>query len=307
MRRLNPNTTFIVNKLTRQHFNTGIMKLAISGSTGMIGRHLRTHFEGREIRQITRADIGGGAHHLADIVSGADVVINLAGASISKRWTSGYKQEILQSRAVTSARLAEAIALAPVKPGLFISASATGIYDSAGTHTEVSTGFDKGFMGTVCRSWEEGAMKASPHCRVVILRIGVVIDGRGGMLKMLMPLFRAGLGATLGNGRQLMPWIHREDLMRVIDHIIKNDSIVGPVNAVSPGKVNNQQFSRALGRALQRPVFMRIPAIVLRLMMGERADIILKSQDVEPGVLQNTGFHFGMAGIEKALTYEAGH
>ncbi len=245
------------------------MKVGITGSHGTIGKELVPFLQekGYEVVSLPRRNAD-----LADI----DVVINLAGSSLF-----GSKEKIYTSRVETTKSLVEGM---KKPPKLFISASAVGYYGS-------------GFLAKVCRAWEAEAEKAA--CPKVLLRIGVVLTPKGGALKMMLMPFRLGLGAILGTGEQWMSWISMQDLLSVILFVIENETVRGPVDAVSPNPVTNKQFSLWLAKKLNRPCFLRMPAWVLRLFLGELADdMLLKSTKVYPKKLLSAGFVFKDVDVE---------
>ncbi len=279
------------------------MKISISGGTGFIGSVLVAELvkKGHQVVQITRDSFGMPLEEFTGKkIEGADVVVNLAGAPISRRWTSRWKEEIRNSRVLTTRKIAEAIAAATVKPRVLISGSAIGIYDDIHTHSEESTNFGQGFMTEVCRDWEAEAGKAQPFTRVVILRQGVVI-GDGGMVAKIRFPFSIGLGARISRGDQHLSFIYIDDLVSLILTAIENDSMTGIYNAVAPWPTDNRHFSEVLGKVLTQPVFLSIPSFALKLLYGEGAQVVTGGQRVLPERLMNEGFQFKYPTIEKAL------
>lgn len=279
------------------------MKISISGGTGFIGSVLVAELvkKGHQVVQITRDSFGMPLEEFTGKkIEGADVVVNLAGAPISRRWTSRWKEEIRNSRVLTTRKIAEAIAAATVKPRVLISGSAIGIYDDIHTHSEESTNFGQGFMTEVCRDWEAEAGKAQPFTRVVILRQGVVI-GDGGMVAKIRFPFSIGLGARISRGDQHLSFIYIDDLVSLILTAIENDSMTGIYNAVAPWPTDNRHFSEVLGKVLAQPVFLSIPSFALKLLYGEGAQVVTGGQRVLPERLMNEGFQFKYPTIEKAL------
>lgn len=239
-----------------------------------------------------------------------DVVINLNGAPIAeKRWTVERRKVILESRIRTTAFLAETIAALPEKPELFISASAIGYYGDCGQR-EINESEGPGdlFIADVCRRWEEAAQKASAvGIRTVLGRIGVVLTADGGALEQMLPAFSKGVGARLGNGRQMMSWVSLEDTIGAIWHIIMNRSVTGPVNIVSPEPVSNKVFTKILGKVLKRPSFFVLPAFMVRMLWGEMGEeVLLSSANVDPGKLRRSGYEFCHTDLETALRAEMG-
>lgn len=278
------------------------MKLLISGSTGLVGRRLAEAFtkRGDTVVALGRADFAGDAGLIAEKVSGADIVINLAGAPIVARWSESYKQEILESRVNTTSIMVHAIGLAEKKPRLFISTSAVGIYPDGKIYTEANAEYGNDFLAHICKSWEAEAMKATAFTGVAIFRLGVVLSGKGGALaKMLLP-FRLGIGGPIAGGRQGFSWIHIDDLINAWLFVIDNQ-LDGIFNLAAPEATDNAGFTKALGKAMHRPVFMPVPAFALRLLFGEGAITLTSGQKVIPERLLDAGFVFEHPKIEFAL------
>ncbi|MEI8007139.1 MAG: TIGR01777 family oxidoreductase [Bacteroidota bacterium] len=280
------------------------MIVSISGARGFIGSALTRafHANGWTVKSINRESLNmPDDEFIKEKIEGCDVVINLAGANISSKWTEAYKKEILDSRIMVTGKIVSSILACSEKPRLLISASGIDIYDTRNTHDESSTSYAGSFLGDVCRQWENEAMKASEVTRVVLPRMGMVLgDGGGALSKMQLP-FSLGLGAKTGNGRQLISFIHIKDLVNAYLFIIEHESLKGPVNLVSPFPVNNRDFSASLGKVLKQPVFLTIPGKVLRLIYGEGAVLLLESHKVLPGKLTTMGFHFNYPTINGAL------
>ncbi len=280
------------------------MLASISGSSGLIGRELTDTYSGKGwiFKTINRDSFKmPDDEFLEKKIEGADAIINVAGAPILKRWTESYKQEIYSSRIETTRKIANAIIQAKVKPKVFISNSAIGIYDSQDVHTEVSTGFSGNFLGKVCRDWEAEALKAIGSTRVVVLRNGVVLSSRGGALKAAYGPFRFGLGGIIGKGDQSFSWIHIGDLMRIYQTIIENENISGVVNAVAPNPTTNFHFTKTFGKVLNQITVFRIPLVALKAIYGDAASTLTEGQNVIPEKLLKTGFEFDFPTIEKAL------
>jgi len=280
------------------------MQISMSGATGFIGDMLKTRFidRGWQVNVIDRQSLELEDKEFIDKkIEGSDVVINLAGAPILKRWNEGYKKEIYDSRINTTRKIATAIRNANRKPLVFISGSAIGIYNSTETHTEDSTHFGDDFMGTVCRDWEHEALEAAVSTRVVIFRTGVVIGRNGGALKTMYPPFKFGLGGIIGNGRQPFSWIHENDLIVAFLFAIENEKISGIVNAVAPNPTTNYHFTKTFGKVLTQPTIMRVPEFALKLIYGEGSQTLTSGQTVLPEKLLKAGFTFSYPTIEKAL------
>lgn len=239
-----------------------------------------------------------------DSVSGFDAVIHLAGESIVGRWTEAKKRRILESRSQGTGHLAEAVANAPQRPRLFISASATGYYGSRGDEVlREDSPSGEGFAAEICRQWEAATQPAArAGIRTAQMRLGVVMSADGGALqKMLLP-FRLGLGGRLGSGRQWWPWVSVEDVVGAIHHVLNNESLHGPVNTVAPSLVTNADFTRILASVLGRPAIFPVPAFAVRLAFGQMGDeLFLASQRVEPAKLVASGYRFQHPDLRNAL------
>jgi hypothetical protein len=232
-----------------------------------------------------------------------DAVINLAGESIGTgRWTSARKDRIFESRIQTTRRLVAEIGAMPVKPKLLISASAVGYYGPHGDE-ELNEASPPGsdFLAVVCSHWEEEAKAmVRQGVRLALLRTGVVL-GPGGVLPRMMLPFRLFVGGPVGSGRQVVSWIHRDDLVGLILFILENDHVSGPINATAPQPVTNRQFARVLGRVMGRPAFLPTPGFVLRLALGEMADLVLTGQRVIPKRALEYRYTFRYPELEGAL------
>jgi uncharacterized protein (TIGR01777 family) len=234
-------------------------------------------------------------------IEGADAVINLAGAPILKRWTEPYRKEIYNSRIETTHKIANAIVQAKVKPKVFISNSAIGIYDTLNVHKEESTGFSDNFLGKLCRDWEAEALAAVGNTRVVLLRTGVVLSSKGGMLKTAHGPFSFGLGGVIGKGDQAFSWVHIRDLMHIYQMILDNENISGVVNAVAPNPTTNFHFTKTFGKVLNQITVVKIPLWALKAIYGDASLIMIEGQNVIPEKLLKNGFDFEFPTIEKAL------
>ncbi len=239
-----------------------------------------------------------------ELVSGFDAVIHLSGESVAGRWTTSKKARIRESRAASTKNLSEALAKAERPPKAFLCASAIGYYGNRGDEVlteECSSG--AGFLAEVCREWE-AATEPAIHTgiRTVNLRTGLVLSPNGGPLKPMLLPFRLGLGGKIGSGRQRWSWIHIEDFVDAVHHILQNDSVTGPVNMVSPNPVTNTEFTRTLAKILNRPAIFPVPVFAARLAFGELVDEgILASARVEPKRLIESGFNFKFPQLASAL------
>lgn len=243
-------------------------------------------------------------------IEGADALVHLAGESVAAgRWTAARKARIRASRVDSTRLLAETAAGLGRRPRVLVCASATGFYGDRGDErlTEQSAP-GRGFLAEVCREWEAAAEAArQAGIRTVHLRIGMVLSRAGGALAALLVPFRLGLGGVIGSGRQWMSWIALDDMVGVITHVLADERLAGPVNAVTPAPVTNAEFTRTLGRVLGRPTLVPLPALAARLLLGEMADeVLLASARVEPARLLASGFGFAHPTLEGALRHILG-
>ncbi len=291
------------------------MRFLISGSTGFLGSALATflHQHGYDVIGLVRHQkhpipeiVWDPAKRIlnTDLLEGFDVVVHLAGENIAQRWTPKNKQAIRDSRVLSTSFLCENLATLKKPPHVLISSSATGYYGDRGDEIlDEESPAGCGFLASLCQEWEAATRPAeNAGIRVVHLRTGVVLSAGGGALKKMLPPFRLGLGATLGEGSQYMSWISLEDWLRIIPFLALTSSITGPVNAVAPQPVTNNEFTRALAQAVGKRSFLHIPKSLLRLALGELADeALLISQRVFPAKLAATGFVFERSHLQEAL------
>jgi uncharacterized protein (TIGR01777 family) len=308
-------------ELHARHQDKPRKTVLIAGASGFVGTalsaflstagHSVIHLVRREARSAFERRWNPQSGELSPTVfDGVDVVINLAGSNIAaSRWTDAIKQEIERSRVSTTALLAETIATLPKPPELAIMASGVGCYGDTGDRiVDEESPPGEGFLSQVSRAWEGAAvsLKSSPS-RLVRLRIGTVLNARGGALKKMLPPFRLGLGGRIGSGKQYMSWIALQDLLGVIEHVIYAPHIAGPVNAVAPQAVTNQEFTQALARRLKRPALFPLPESVVRAVFGEMGEaLLLASSRVAPKALIASGYSFVCPSIDSALEFEVG-
>jgi hypothetical protein len=238
------------------------------------------------------------------LVSGFDTVIHLAGESIVGRWTEAKKRRIRESRVQGTRNLAEALAAARQRPQLLISASAIGFYGDRGEETlreDSSSG--EGFLPEVCQEWEDATEPAAKAgIRTVQMRFGLVLSRSGGALQKMLPPFRMGVGGNMGNGRQWWSWIDIDDLVGAVEHVIKTETLRGPVNLVGPSPVTNAEFTKTLASVLSRPAVFPMPAFAARLVFGQMGDeLLLASQRVQPAKLAASGYVFQKPDLRRAL------
>ena len=302
------------------------LTVAVAGANGLLGSALCAQLssDGHHVLRLLRHDPAPSWRHDADVVlwdpqagrldaaalEGVDAVVNLAGANIGAgRWTAQRMRELLASRVDATRLLAETIAYLRTPPRVYISMSGVGYYGNRGDEllTEASSA-GHGFLTELCQAWEAAAQPAlAAGVRLVILRSGVVLTARGGALpRMLLP-FRLGLGGPIGGGRQHLSWIALHDLLDGFRHALCDESLSGPVNAVSPQLVTNRQFTHTLGEVLGRPAVMPLPALAVRAMFGEMGvETLLYSQRAMPQALLDRGFRFEYADLAAALRHELG-
>src|SRR2546423_1583906 len=291
------------------------MKIAIAGSSGLLGSALIPKFEAggddvsRLVRETPRANEVEWHPNQDEIdpatLRGFDAIINLAGENVAEgRWTDEKKRRIRNSRVNGTHLLSEAIAKAPEQPQVFLCASATGIYGDRENETlDEQSESGGGFLAGVCREWEQATEPASKAAvRVVNLRMGPVLAREGGMLSKLLTPFKMGMGGKVGSGKQYISWVALDDAVNAIKLAIDDESIHGPINIVSPNPVRNEEFTKPLGHVLNRPTALAMPAFAARLAFGEMADeMLLASQKVMPKRLSQAGFQFQYPTLEGAM------
>jgi len=294
------------------------MKILITGGSGFIGRALSHDLQeaGHEVIVLTRRKEYPAPPAikvvtwsppkliLADIISGIDAIVNLAGESIfGRRWTKRQKDLIRSSRIDTTRAIVESIKNVKQRPRLLISASAVGYYGPHGDEyvtEETPSGDD--FLARLARDWEAEALKAQELAvRVVLMRLGIVLGMEDGALpKMALP-FKFFLGGPIGSGRQWFSWIHRDDVLGIIKFLLEDETISGAINVTAPNPLRNREFISALGMALRRPSSFSVPGFLVRVALGEFADVILNGQRVIPKRLLNAGYQFKYPEINEAL------
>ncbi|MCL6675012.1 TIGR01777 family oxidoreductase [Streptomyces panaciradicis] len=290
-------------------------RIAVAGASGLIGGALARSLEadGHEVvRLVRRAARSGdevcwdpeGRYVDADGLAGCDAVVNLAGAGVGdRRWTDAYKERIRNGRVLGTAALAEAIAGLPEGPRVFVNGSAIGIYGETGDRAvDESAPSGRGFLPELCVEWEAAAAPArEAGVRTVFARTGLVVSGQGGAWGRLFPLFKAGLGGRMGDGRQYWSYIALRDEVAAIRYLIDTDGLSGPFNLTAPNPLTNREITAAMGRVLHRPTLFPVPAQVLRTVLGEMAGDVLGSARVLPKRLLESGFTFTYPEIEQAI------
>lgn len=296
------------------------MRVIVTGGTGFIGPRLceRLLAKGHDVVVLTRdasrsrdhvhpkarvVSWAEGAPDWQSLVDGAGGVVNLSGEPIGQRWTAASKERIVSSRVGAATRLAAAIEKAKARPPVLVSSSAVGYYGPHGDEklTEESPpGSD--FLAATCVKWEAAANAAAPlGVRVVRIRTGIVLGGGGGVLAKMLPPFKAFAGGPLGSGHQWMSWIHQDDLVELFLWALENPVVAGALNGTAPAPVTMREFATALGDSLHRPSFARVPAPVLKLLLGEMSTLVLDGQRVLPKRAEALGFAFRFPGLPPAL------
>ena len=279
------------------------MRIAIAGHTGFIGSELKNFFTGKgyKITGIGREDYGKGNTHLASLIEGQDFLINLTGAPIIKRWTRRYSRILWRSRIDTTIQLREAIGLCRERPKAFFSASGVNIYQSGGTHTESNSKLNNDFLGLLCQNWEEEAAKARVFCPTYIIRTGVILGKSGGALPQMALPFKLFVGGKIGNGKQMISWLHIKDYAEVVHMLMKKLPEQEVFNFTSPNPVSNAEFSSELAKTLKRPAFFTVPPFALKLLFGQGSVVLLTGVNVLPENLQKEGYEFRFPQIKEAL------
>jgi uncharacterized protein len=297
------------------------MKVFMTGGTGFVGTNLTNRLveKGHHLTLLTRGigerrPLPPGADYLEgdptnpgpwqDRMAEHEVIINLAGTSIFRRWTNSAKKAILESRMRTTQNLVDALSARKGLNTHFFSTSAVGYY---GFHGDENLDEDgppgEDFLASLAVEWETIAMKAETYgARVVPLRFGIVLGKDGGALKQMIPLFKSYLGSPLGKGEQWFSWIHMEDLTRIYLFLLEEQDIAGPINCTSPNPVRNRELTKAIGEVVRKPTFMpAVPAFAMKIILGEFGSILVKGQKVMPKRLLDKGFRFRFPEIKGAL------
>ncbi len=295
----------------------------VTGGTGFLGSKLvealndKGHFVsvmGRDSNRI-QARFGGKVRSIQwnPTESGAwtaetgrhPVVVHLAGEpAVGRRMNDALRRKIRNSRVRSTRRIVDAMGQSETKPEVFLCASAVGYYGTAskGNAVEETSPVGTGFLAELCHEWESAALQAELFgVRVVMLRFGIVLDAKGGALGQLLPLFRLGLGGRLGSGQQPMPWISMDDAIAAIQFCATHSTIRGPVNVVSPNGVDNRRFTQELASAVHRPALLNVPALALKLALGDGAQALLAGAQVVPAALLREGFEFKYPDLNLAL------
>jgi uncharacterized protein (TIGR01777 family) len=239
-----------------------------------------------------------------DALSGADAVVHLLGEPVAQRWSQDAKRRIRESRVQATRTLVQGLAALPEseRPRVLVSQSATGFYGPRGEEAiDEDAGPGTDFLAGVVVEWEREALGARALARVALTRTGVVLSSSGGALAKMLPFFRLGIGGPVAGGRQYVPWIHQEDVVRALIKCIEDDSAEGAVNVTAPNPATNAELSRALGRTLGRPAFLPVPGFAIGLLYGEMAQMVTTGQRAVPHRLEEMEFEFRHGDLEPAL------
>ncbi len=292
------------------------MKILVTGGTGFIGQHLianrlragdEIYCYSRDANKVTSL-FGDTVTPVTEMPPASDLrvdaVVNLAGEAIAdKRWSEERKQLLRESRINLTAKLVEWISGLEEKPEVLISGSAIGYYGSVkgDKHLNESAAVTPGFTHSLCKDWEEEALKAEKAgIRVCLIRTGIVLGNGGALAKMHLP-FKMGLGGPIGSGDQWMSWIHIDDEVEIIEMLLTHPQLSGAFNLTAPNAVTNREFTKALGKALHRPAILPMPAYAVKLMLGEGAELLLEGQRVDPEKLLELGYKFKFTDLNDAL------
>jgi uncharacterized protein len=296
------------------------LRVTVTGATGLLGGPLTAALRRRgwEVTVLTR-DPERARERLGDVeavrwdplggpapseaLAGRDAVVNMAGEPIAQRWSVSAKRDISDSRVVGTRNLVAGLRSLAERPRTLISSSAVGYYGRRGEEPideDASPGED--FLAQVCAAWEaEAGAAAELGVRVVTVRTGVVLDPAGGALQKMLPPFRLGVGGPVAGGRQFISWIHRDDLLGLVLAALDGERWSGPINATAPEPVTNADFARALGKVLHRPALLPVPALALRALYGEMAEIVTSGARVVPVKALVLGYEFQHPHLDEAL------
>ena len=279
------------------------MRIGIGGASGFVGKHLADYLTRHNHSVIP---VGRGLlreesfQELVEIIEDCDILINLSGATVNQCWTRAHKKEIYNSRIETTARLVCAIKSARKKPKLMISTSAVGYYPSIGAYDEQNKVEAKGFLASLCRSWEAEALKCPSDTRLVIMRLGVVLALDGGALQqMVLPLLHTKISAVFGSGKQDFPWIAVQDVCRAVAFFIHHEEAKGVYNLVAPQQITQKYLAQVLAKAYRAWGTLAIPSFLFRCIFGERSSMLLEGQRVRPSRLLEAGFEYEVSTIEQ--------
>jgi len=269
------------------------MKVALNGASGFVASHLKKHFSDYVI-----LDRDDSEQDILNKLQNVDVVFNLAGAPIMKRWSESYKKTLLSSRIKTTKKLVNAINQSEVKQ--LISTSAIGAYPDDMAFDESYKGYGDDFLARVTKEWEAEAHKCKKPTAIV--RFGVILGKDGGALAQMLTPFKLGLGGIIGDGKMMMSWIDVDDLVAMYAFIIEH-KLEGLFNATTPTPLTNYEFTKTLGRVLNRPTFLPLPEFVLQALFGEGSTVLTGSKEVYPNAIISQGFRFKYETLEESLQH----
>jgi len=281
-----------------------VLRIAICGASGFIGTELSRVLvtSGYEVVRIGREHFKDSIV-LSNSLSGCEVVINLCGAPIVKKWDETYKHELYVSRIETTKKLIKEISLLQNKPSLFISASAIGIYEENLVHEDDSEVYGTSYLALLAKEWESEAKKVKNlGLRCAIFRLGVVLGKNGGAMQEVKLAFKIGLGAVPGNGKQPFSWIHIDDVITVFERAIKESNMQGIYNLVAPECVSVKTFMTTFGKIIGRPAWLNVPEAIMKIRYGEGAESLLRGSFALPTRLENEGYIFQYKKLNYALT-----
>jgi uncharacterized protein len=294
------------------------MKVTVTGATGNVGRPLveKLRSSGHEVTSLSRS-AGPGVVQWAnpkeeppppEAIEGQDAIVHLLGEPIDQRWTDEVKQELRDSRVLSTRQVVEGLKAAEQRPGVLVSQSASGFYGDRGDEelTESSSAGDDFLAGLVV-DWEAEAYQAQDlGVRVVTTRTGVVLSPEGGALEKMLPFFKLGIGGPVAGGDQYVPWVHLDDVTGAVLTVLETEAASGPVNVSAPSPATNKELSKTLGRVLKRPAFAPVPGFAVKTLYGEMAHIVITGQRMLPARLEELGYDFAQPELESALRSATG-
>lgn len=300
------------------------MRILVAGSRGLVGDELVSFLQhqGHEVVRLSRSKTSNDKEAVIlwdpeaafieeEKLNDFDAVINLAGENIaSKRWTDAQKEKIKNSRVASTELLAKAMTKVKSPPSVFVCASATGFYGDRPDEVlnESSVAIKGDFLSDTCVEWENACKEAEDFgIRVVNTRFGIILSPKGGAMSKLLLPFQLGLGGQIGSGDQVMSWIALDDVVYALNFVVQNQSVSGAVNFTAPNPVTNLEFTKVLGKVLQRPTIFPVPSFAIKLLLGEMADgLLLSSQKVKPAKLESSGYEFAYPDLESAFRHLLG-
>lgn len=273
--------------------------ITIFGASGFVGSSLCKYLEKtNNVIKVSRNMLND-EQKLDSIIQKSDVVINLIGAPIISRWTDTYKKELLNSRVDNTKKIVQSMNKANKKIH-FLSTSAIGIYKEDQSYTEGTNDYANTYLAQICKSWEDEALKTNENVTTSIMRFSVVLGKNGGALQKMWLPFSLGLGGIIGDGKQSMSFIHIKDLCKIYKYVIENN-LGGIFNVSAPEMITNEQFTKTLGKILNRPTIFPVPVGILKIIFGEGSQVLTNGQAAVPQRLINSSFKFDYPTIEETL------